>query len=504
MARLTEPAPAAVAPRPLARNAFLVAAGVAALAALAVATATGRPVVGAGVAGCIAMSAAVVGGLVDWRAPLYGLLLYLPVSGIPILATYPHTGAAVLLKDFVFVLPAYLGFALEVLRRRVRLRLTAAPAALLTMLTLLVCLQALNPALPNRLVGAIGIKIWLFYVPLAYVGYHFIRDRRDLSRVLLLISVTAVLPAVIGIVEAALFRAGHAATVYRPYGNAAAAATGVFTELRLPSGGVLHRVPSTFSSWTQYFAFVFSMVPVTYAWWRGSLAGRRAGILGAAVWLLMVAATFTSGARVAFIAVPLVLAVTVVLEHVGSRAPGAVRSYVRILAPLGVLVLAASFLGVTAAGLAGNVAWKTQHEFTHTFVHRLHQAVDVTWLGLGSGIDTIASRYAAAPEQLFAAFGGIWYESWFVKVVLELGVPGLVLVLAVFSALLFRGVRRHLTIRDPHLTTISAALLAFLFVNVLLAISKPYLDNDPINVYFWLFAGWLAKTAALDRAEALT
>ncbi len=498
--RATGSAPAGAAARPARRTAFLAAAALCAAGGLALGAASGRLVVGVGVAGCVAMTAAVLGGLVSWRASLLALLAYLPVSGIAILATYPHTGPTVLLKDFVFVIPAYLGFGMELLRGRIRLSLDPLPVALVTMLGVLVVAEALNPALPNRFVGAIGIKIWLFYIPLSFLGYHLVRERRDLTRLLALMSVSALVPVLIGVVEAGLFRAGHAGTVYRPYGDAAAVATGLFTELHLPSGGVLHRVPSTFSSWTQYYAFVLSMVTVTYAWWRGTPGSRRAALTRAALWLLVMAATFLSGARVAFIAVPAVIVATLALEQVGARAFSVRIASARLLAPVAVLVAAGLALGVTAGGLVAELFWKAKLELTQTFLHRFEQATHVTWLGLGTGIDTIASRYAAAPEQLFSAFGGIWYESWFVKVVLELGVPGFVLVVSLFAVMLGRGLGRHRRVRDPQLRTISAALLAFLFVNVLFAVSKPYIDNDPINVYFWLFAGLLAKVAVLDAA----
>ena len=45
-----------------------------------------------------------------WRWPLYALLVYLPVSGIAILAAYPgrtDRAVAILAKDFLFVIPAY-------------------------------------------------------------------------------------------------------------------------------------------------------------------------------------------------------------------------------------------------------------------------------------------------------------------------------------------------------------------------------------------------------------
>jgi len=52
--------------------------------------------------------------LVDWERGIYGLLLYLPISGVATLAFYGWTGPEifqpVLFKDWLFVLPSYFGF----------------------------------------------------------------------------------------------------------------------------------------------------------------------------------------------------------------------------------------------------------------------------------------------------------------------------------------------------------------------------------------------------------
>jgi len=447
----------------------------------------------------VAAAAALV-SLRNWRWPVYGLLLYLPVSGLPILALYPETAPGVLAKDFLFVIPAYVAFLAWALRRRVRIDFPGAPTALLVMLGLLVALQALNPALPNLLVGAIGVKVWLLYIPLYFLAYHLVRDRDELFRVLGLVSLAALVPALVGIAEAVLFRSGQAEFVYGLYGDAAAAATQNFTALQLEGGGVLRRVPGTFSSWTQYYAFAVTMVAVTYAWWRGSLAGTRYGLAGLGVWLTMVSAALLSGARVAFVAVPAVIALAFLLER-GFR-PGGLSGLVRrLVVPVAALAAAVTLLGLGVSELVRETAWKARLEFTETFLGRFGQATELTLGGFGTGIDTIASRYAYSRQELFPAVEGTWYESWFVKVVLELGIPGLVLVLSVFAVILFRGFDAHRRLRDPRLRAVSAAILAFLVLNVLAAVTKPYIDLDPVNVLFWFLAGLLARLPSLDTSR---
>ena len=244
-------------------------------------------------------------GVWRWRWSVYALLVYLPFSGIPILAAVARGGdraAALLAKDFLFVLPAYVGFAVWALRRRERPALPAVPLTLLALLALVVVVQALNP--PNFLAALIGTKVWLFYVPLVALGYHLVDTRRRLIDVLGLMTLVALVPAAIGIAQGVLLIRGHADLALRLYGDAAAAATQQFTRFEFAGGGTLHRVPSTFSYVSQYYMFVAAMLVVSYAWWRAS--HRR--VLGATVWIVLLGAAFLSGQRGAFVFVPLLVA----------------------------------------------------------------------------------------------------------------------------------------------------------------------------------------------------
>jgi len=103
----------------------------------------------------LAVAAAFALGLINWRYSAYGLLAYLPVSGVPILISYPQTALPVLLKDFLFVLPVYLGFLLA---RRRRWSFERAPVAGLAILAAAVLLQCFNPALRSPAVPVIQLR----------------------------------------------------------------------------------------------------------------------------------------------------------------------------------------------------------------------------------------------------------------------------------------------------------------------------------------------------------
>jgi len=445
---------------------------------------------------------AVLVGLRSWRLAIVALIVYIPVSGIAIDATYGHRlerAVAVLAKDFLFVLPAYAGFALWAWRRRERVIFPAAPVTLLFALAVIVVAQAFNPSVPKPLLALIGIKVWLFYVPLLFLGYHLVRTRDELFRLFGLMAGLALVPALIGLLEAALIYGGHAGIVYRAYGGAAAAVTQEYVGLAFTGGGGhLRRIPSTFSSFYQYYLFLAVMLAVAYAWWRGQPLSRRRYVAAGAGWLLLVAASFATGVRAALFMTPFLVVLLLVLEG-RSAARFALRWIVPVVAV--VLVVATFVPGTHLVTAWTDVATLGRQEFWDVIVGSGRQAIHLTTFGLGTGIDSIAGRYAypndnAWSEMIFPLLGR-WHESWYVRTWLELGVVGLVIVVALFGTLLVRGVRSHLAVHDPGLRVASAALLAVVAWSMLYAVKSQYLDLDPLNVYFWLFTGLLFKVPAL-------
>ena len=436
-------------------------------------------------------------GLADWRRSIYGLLAYLPFSGIPTVLLYPHVTPALLVKDLLFVIPAYAGFLAQLVAARRPVSYAGAPVWPLAAFAALVIGQAFNPGLPNRLVGAIGAKVWIFYIPLCFLGYHLVRDRRELHRFLGVMSIAAILPAVIGIGEAILIYAGQEDVVYRAYGPAAAATTQNFARFEFAGGGSLLRIPSTFSFGGQYFSFTAIMVAVTYAWWRGALIRTRAATLGMTLWILLLLAAFLSGARGAFLSIPFLVMLMVFLDRRGKAMP--LRW---VVAPAALFACSTVVLGANAATVMQHTFEVLTQEFGDLVMNGFRKATSITLLGLGSGINTNAARYAFPEAGQFEFVGGTWYESWYVKAVLELGIPGLLLLVATMATVLIGSFRRHYQLRDARLRAVSASLLALIVWNLTYSFKAGFIDIDPMNVYFWLFVGVLAKLAVLDRSPA--
>ena len=436
---------------------------------------------------------AIAVGIANWRWSLYGLLLYIPIAGVPIIVMYPTTIPGVLAKDILFVIPAYVGLAAWAVTNRRSIVFPGAPTGLLTVLTILVVGQAVNPSLPSPLTGIIGLKVWLLYIPLYFVGYHLLRSKAELHRLLTILSLSALVPAVIGIIEAVLIYGGNEQFVYNLYGDAASAVTQNYATLAV-EGGSIKRVPSTFSFVTQYYLFTAIMIAVAYAWSRGFRPKSRGA---GAVFVLLILASILSGARGALLFIPVLILMMVLLDNRGIGA--SVRAVGFSLAGVVVLV---TLLGTTTGALFGNVLGIAAEEFEDVFINGFRDAFEVTVGGVGSGAAGISSRYAVADQDLFTHFNGRFYESWWVKVVLELGVVGLVLCIALFWRIVGDSFRNHMRLRDPALRATSAGMLAILVWTLGYNVKGQYIDLDPLNIYFWLFAGILAALPGLDRQEA--
>ncbi len=143
------------------RAALMPIAAVVSAVGVGVAIGVGGPV-------ALALALAPVGflvGLVDWRWAVYGLLAYLPLSGLVTIAFFDPTASALqrgiptVLKDLLFVAPAYAGFTLAWWRQRRWPSLGGLPRMSVAALVALVFIQAFNPRLPNQLVALIGIKV---------------------------------------------------------------------------------------------------------------------------------------------------------------------------------------------------------------------------------------------------------------------------------------------------------------------------------------------------------
>lgn len=90
-------------------------------------------------------------------------------------------------------------------------------------------------------------------------------------------------------------------------------------------------------------------------------------------------------------------------------------------------------------------------------------------------------------------------EAFYGKAVVEIGLPGLGLVAILFGWILISSYKSMRQISDGDLRGVGVGLLALLIIVGLYMVKGSFLDYDPLNVYFWLFAGILMKLPKLQK-----
>lgn len=428
-------------------------------------------------AAILLVSAGLLLAVYDWRWSVCGLLLYIPFSGLSVIAFYPNDQLAVLVKDLLFVLPAYTAFILNTpIRKWV---FPGAPVVAMTLFALLAIADSFSPQSHSLLGSLIGLKVWLLYLPLLLLGYHLIDSRQRLTRILGLIALPAAFPATIAIAEAVLLYTGHSDAVHKLYGQAALAAFQSFTAFEFFPGVFLPRVPSVFSFVTQYFDYTYSALVAAYAWWR--LTNHRLGI---PLMALLVLGLAVSGGRSVLFILPTLAILAGVLE-------GSLRRAVLVWGAMAVIGGGALF-AVSRGQLASLVAlmWTAgAQDIVFVFFNRLVETLTGDPFGMGTGSATGAARYALGAAQIVTQGNA---ESWWIKLIYELGPGGLVLMLVVIGRPLWHAIRFHLRLPSGGLRSVSTGLLTFVLVTLVYSAKGSVIDLDPINVYFWLFLGFLA------------
>ena len=421
-----------------------------------------------------------------WQWAFLALLVFLPFAGAVILV-FQDAKVALLLKDVAFVLPCYLGLFLFATGQ---LRHATIPKAIilpLAFFVFIVLAQTVNPNLANGLVALIGVKVWLLYIPLMMVAAAYITTPWRLVILLRVLTATAVLPCLLGLTQWALAATiGYVDAISLFYGEAGYGATQGYTTFQY--GGTFYRIPSTFSFSTQYFSFLLAMLPVTYATLRcdPSIRWRQAARV---IFILVIVAGFLCGSRSAFIFVPMTLVLLYVVD-------GRLTGVLGLLCMLPVLLFGSLYLG----GLDPLQVLTRTQELAGTYsgglvIDSLKTALFEFPLGAGTGMNTGPARHAFDGSEATGLSG---IESYYAKTIWELGIPGLLALIAFLLAVLLICLRNRRQLSNPGLISVQMAFLVYFIIMIINSAKGWILDVDPNNIYFWVFLGLICKLPMIE------
>jgi len=417
--------------------------------------------------------------LFKWQRGFWMLLLYIPFAGLVTLALRPSP-IGTLLKDLLFVLPVYAVFFLLHVRELQRVQVPKLLTLLFVLFTSLTMLQLFNPNIKNFAVGMVGVKVWVLYLPMLYISAAFFSSADVFLRVLRMSTVLAVVSCSLGLTQFVVGQIiGYEEVMTLMYGAAAAGATQDFASFNM--GAEFFRIPSTFSFPAQYAGFCLVMMPVIYMLQTIETEPRWRTFAQISM-ILVVAASMLSGSRGNWLFTPLLFLMILLIDAKLTRlAIGLIFGPVLMMATVYAAGIDIFLLFESTAGL-------TREYGQDLVIPDLIRALTNSPLGSGTGINTGGATNMMSE---FERATTVMTEGYYAKAIIELGIPGLILLIMIIATLILFGLNLRHRLRDPKARSCAAAITAFLIVIGMHSFKGWLVDLDPINVWYWILAGIL-------------
>ena len=467
----------------------------------------------------IASVALIIVIAIAFKYPRWGLwlfLIYLPFGGTvtySIGSVYLAVGGRVvyyssyflfqLIKE-AFYYPALISLVLSDHLRKLQPKIKPLLIALFGLLV--VCLGTLLgvnlpqqlEALPNEspfLMGIIGLKIMVGYIPLLLCAHSFIRDRQDLLRLTRLQIVILMVCCSLCWVQYWLLVSGVCS------GNSELPDP-AFTRASLQAhclvgGSLLYnpelellRLPGTFVSPWHWGWFLISGSFFAFASLVSDPSRRWRSVSLVAI-ILLLATTIISGQRVALLLVPIILLVLLWLTEAEKK---------RLPLKLGVIAFLSAVVFneiQLVRDQLGDFVQRWQYSPPPKFMaQQLSWTLDnhLSWLGSGLGRASSAARKLGEIQLI---------EVFHARLLYEIGILGAIAFLVVVSVLSVLTFKAYRTLQEPSLRRLGFCLWVF----ILLISYNPYyypLAVDPVAVYYWFFAGVLLKLPELEQTALLS
>jgi hypothetical protein len=112
---------------------------------------------------------------------------------------------------------------------------------------------------------------------------------------------------------------------------------------------------------------------------------------------------------------------------------------------------------------------------------------------IGSGLGRATNSARAMGETKLV-------ETYYPKVLFEVGIVGMLAFLAFVTNLTIVAFKTHRSIKDRNLRSYGASIWVFILFISYNTYYYP-LDVDPVAVYYWFFAGILFKLPVIDKQE---
>jgi hypothetical protein len=459
------------------------------------------------------IGAAAIAVLNDWRRGLLAFLALLLFEDM--VRKYAGNNMLIAFGKDVLLAIVYLSFFRYCRRNKIQ-RFRPLFYVPLVLFVWFAVLQVLNPASPSIWFGLLGLKLDFYYVPLIFVGYHFVDSESRLRQFFIVNLALILIVASLGVAQSIL---GH--TFLNPTNLAEDIRDlGALYRVSPISGAISYRPTSVFVSAGRFadflaLAWLFALGYTGYS----MLRARRGRIFVFTVLGVTAAAAVLSASRGAFMWSLLNGTATVIAFFWG--APWRQRETVRVLRvafrfclaiTVALMLLAFFFPDALASRLALYSETLSPTSAGSELGHRTWDYPITNLLGAfsferwpygyGIGTSSLGIQYIARYFMIKPL--GIGVESGYGTIVLEMGIVGLFLWLVMTISIVFASWRVVVRMRGSPLFPIGFVIFWFalvLFFPATFAGMQPYQDFV-LNAYVWLLLGILFKLPAIKLSTA--
>ncbi len=346
-----------------------------------------------------------------------------------------------------------------------------------------------QPGENSILMGMIGLKVLIGYIPLILCAYYWFRDRQDLSFLSRVWVTLILICCTLCIIQYFLLISGicpGSSDLPDPAFDRASLQAQCFVGGSLLYNPNLNliRLPGTFVSPWQWSWFLISSSFITY----GIAISESSRPWRWVSWIATISvlvATVLSGQRTSLLLVPIIYLVLLLLTEKRKQWLPLKIGMIVLIA-----VLMTSQLGIVQQQISNFVA-RWNYAPPPEFMARQMKwiANNLEWLGHGLGRATSAARRWGDIQLI---------EIFYAKVLYEIGILGFLTFLGVVTVLTLLTYRAYRSLKTPSMRSLGLCLWLF----VLFMSYNPYyypLVVDPVAVYYWFVAGMLLKLPEVEE-----
>jgi hypothetical protein len=364
-----------------------------------------------------------------------------------------------------------------------------------------VIVQLANPANGTLTHSVLSLRSHIEWIPLFFFGFVMMREKR---RIFVFLTILLAVTAVNGAVSLYQYEAGPAAiAAWGPgYEKIIFGGEGVAGRTYVDTTGTQRLRPPGLGSDTG-FAGILAVIAGPAAFVFLMLGRRRSlQVLGVLFAAGILVAVLTAQVRVAIVGLVIALLAVVLLSAVS-------RKVIQSTVTIGVVVLlgfvVVSFVsGSAGAGvfdrytsLRGTDGAANSADYKSGTLGLLPAAIVEHPFGQGFGSVGPAASISGAPAASRTASG----ESEFNFLMVEVGVPGVLALLAFQLSVIVGSVRAIRRLADPELRLLLSALVAPLIAMLVLWFGGPVTAAPPLATYMWFASGALAYWCFGQRQE---